>query len=181
MPINIVLELSDEDLTYFARVMDSIWKKNAKQPESQLIAGARRLLKQAHKAKAPEYVLKRLEDVGLLIDLLDDQEEWALEPDDRRRIMAAISYFAVQKDIISDKVPGIGYLDDAVVADLVIRELKHDIEGYRDFCTYRSNEATLRGRKVSLKDWLSAKRRQLFDRIHRRRDQMRSHILRHKY
>jgi uncharacterized membrane protein YkvA (DUF1232 family) len=173
MPLNIVLDLSDQDLAFFAKVMESVWKKNAKRPESELVAGARKLIKQAIKAKSPEYVTKRLQDIGLLIDMLDDQE-WAPELDarERSRIMAAVSYFAVPKDLISDKVPGIGYLDDAVVADLVCRELAHDIQGYRDFCAYRKNEAELRGNKVGRESWLSAKRRQIFDRIERRREKM---------
>lgn len=188
MPLNIVLDLSDEDLQYFARVMDSVWKKNAKKPERELIDGARKLIKQAHKAKAPEYVRKRLEDVGLLIDLLDDAE-WAveLEAEDRRRILAAVGYFAVPKDMISDKVPGIGYLDDAVVADLVIRELKHDIKGYRDFVAYREQSAS-GGKKVGRGDWLATKRKQLFGRIRRHRERMKGSneglthpILRYKY
>lgn len=171
MPLNIVLELSDDDLAYFARVMESVWKKNAKRPEQELIDGARRLIKQARKAKAPQFVTQRLEDIELLIDLLGDKE-WELEPEDRRRIRAAIGYFAVQKDMISDKIPGIGYLDDALVAELVMRELKHDIEGYRDFDRYRDNEAELRGKKVSREEWLAGKRKMILERISRRRDQM---------
>lgn len=173
MPLNIVLDLSDDDLAFFAKVMESVWKKNAKRPESELVVGARKLIKQALKAKVPDYVAKRLQDLSTLIDMLDDQE-WAPELDarERSRIMAAVSYFAVPKDLISDKIPGIGYLDDAVVADLVCRELEHDIQGYRDFCAYRKNEADLRGSKVGRESWLAAKRRQIFDRIERRRDKM---------
>jgi uncharacterized membrane protein YkvA (DUF1232 family) len=169
MPLKIELELSDEDLAYFARVMDAVWKKNSKKPESELVAGARGLLKQARKSKAPEYVLKRLEDIGLLMDMLDDQE-WGLEASERRRITAAISYFAAPKDMISDKVPGIGYLDDALVADLVIKELKHDLAGYREFCAYRDGESKLSSKKVSRDGWLATKRKQLFERIRRRRE-----------
>lgn len=171
MPLNIVLELSDEDLAYFAKVMDSVWKKNAKRPEAELIAGARGHLKQARKAKAPLYVQKKLEDIELLTDLLEDKE-WTLEDEDRRRITAAVGYFAVPKDMISDKIPGIGYLDDAIVADLVMRELKHDLEGYRDFDKYRDSAAAERGKKVGRVEWLATKRQQIFERIRRRRDQM---------
>lgn len=173
MPLNIVLDLSDDDLKYFVRVMDSVCKRNAKKPEAELIAGARQLIKRAAKAKAPEYVRKRLDDIGLLIDLLDDREfSVDLSADDRKRIIAAIGYFAVPKDIISDRVPGIGFFDDAVVADLVIRELKHDIKGYRDFCKYRDDAAAVRGKKVGKDGWLAAKRRQIFERIRRRRAAM---------
>jgi len=188
MPLKIELELSDEDLAYFARVMDAVWKKNSKKPESELIAAARGLLKQARKAKAPGYVMQRLDDIGVLMDILDDQE-WGLEASERKRITAAVSYFAAPKDMISDKVPGIGYLDDALVADLVIKELKHDVAGYRDFCAFRDGEKSMSSKKVDRESWLATKRKQLFERIRKRRDQAASRnsgglthpILRFKY
>ena len=55
------------------------------------------------------------------------------------------------------------------MAELVIRDLKHEVDGYREFCEYRRNETTLRGKtRVSKSDWLDAKRRQIFLRIKRR-------------
>ncbi len=171
MPLKIELELTDEDLAYFARVMEAVWKKNSKKPANELITAARGLLKQARKAKAPAYVMKRLEDIGILMDMLEDAE-WGLEAAEYSRVLAAVGYFAAPKDMISDKVPGIGYLDDAVVADLVIKELKHDIAGYRDFCAYRDGEASMGKKKVDRETWLASKRKQLFERIRKRRDQM---------
>ena len=164
MPTKIVLELSDEDLDYYRRVMDDVWKHNSKKAEKDLLAGARRLLRQATKMKAPEYVQSRLADLGVLLDLLDDKE-WPLADEDRRHIVAAVGYFAVAKDMIPDKIPGIGLLDDALMAELVMRDLKNEVAGYREFCEYRDNEATLRGKKVSRADWLAAKRRQIFLRV----------------
>jgi len=168
MPEKIVLELSDEDLDYYRRVMEDVWKHNAKKAEKELLSGARRLLRQATKMKAPDYVLGRLTDLGVLMDLLDDKE-WPLPDEDRRRIVAAVGYFAVAKDMIPDKIPGIGLLDDALMAELVMRDLKTEVAGYREFCEYRDNEAKLRGKEVSRADWLAAKRRQIFLRIKRRR------------
>jgi len=174
MPIKIVLELAEEDLDYYRGVMDSVWKKNQKKAEKELIDGARRLLKQATKAKAPEYVQTRLAELEVLCSMLDDAE-WPLEDDDRNRIKAAVGYFAVAKDMIPDKIPGLGYLDDALMAELCARELKPELDGYRDFNQYRENEATLRGKKVSREDWLAAKRRQIWLRIRRRQDERRRH------
>lgn len=174
MPEKIVLELSDDDLTYFRRVMDDVWKSNAKKAEKELVDGARRLLRQATKIKAPEYVQSRLADLGVLVDMFDDKE-WPLPDEDRRRIVAALGYFAVAKDMIPDKIPGIGLLDDALMAELVMRELKTEVSGYRAFCEYRNNEATLRGNKASRADWLEAKRRQIFLRIKRRQQERRRH------
>ena len=161
MAIKIVLELSEEDLDYFRRVLDSVWKHNQKRAEKELVDGARRLLKQASKAGAPEYVRSRLAELQVLCTMLDDSE-WPLEDDDRNRIRAALGYFAVAKDMIPDKIPGIGFLDDALMAELVARELKPELDGYRAFCEYRDNEKSLRGKtKVSRLDWLAAKRRQI--------------------
>jgi len=174
MSVKITLELSEDDLAYFRRVMDSVWKHNKKRAEKELVDGARRLLKQATKAGAPEYVRSRLADLEVLCSMLDDTE-WPLEADDRNRIIAGVGYFAVAKDMIPDKIPGIGFLDDALMAEIVARELKPELDGYRDFCQYRDNEATLRGNKVSREDWLAAKRRQIWLRIKRRQGERRRH------
>ena len=131
-------------------------------------------MRQATKIKAPEYVQSRLADFGVLLDMVDDKE-WPLPEEDRNRIVAALGYFAVAKDLIPDKIPGIGILDDALMAELVMREeLKHEVTGYRDFCEYRDNEATLRGNKATRADWLEAKRRQIFLRIKRRQQERRA-------
>lgn len=170
MPLNVVLDLSDEDLAYFSRLINSVWKQSAKMSERELIAGARAALTKAQKARVPPYVAQRLNELGVLIDMLEDSE-WTLPDEHRRRIKAAVSYFAHPKDIVSDRVPGIGYLDDALIADLVMRELKHDIEGYAEFCEYRATG--LKGHKPAERaEVLNAKRDRLLDRIDRRRERM---------
>jgi uncharacterized membrane protein YkvA (DUF1232 family) len=175
MSLKVVLELGDEDLAYYRRVMDDVWKKNKKRDEKELCQGARRLLKLATKAGAPDYVRSRLADLDVLCSMLDDPE-WPLEDEDRSRIIAGVGYFAVAKDMIPDKIPGLGFLDDALMAELVARDLKPELDGYRAFCEYRDNEKTLRGNaKVSREDWLEAKRRQIWLRIRRRQTERRRH------
>lgn len=178
MALKIVLELGEEDLSYYRGVMDSIWKKNQKRAEKELVAGAQRLLKQATKARAPEYVRSRLGELEVLCSMLDDSE-WSLEDDDRNRIRAALGYFAIAKDMIPDKIPGLGFLDDALMAELVTRELEPELDGYKAFCEFRDNEKTLRGKQnVSRTEWLAAKRRQIWMRIKRRQ---REGVLRRRY
>ena len=171
MSISLMLELSDEDLGYFSRVLNTVWKNNSERPEDELIQAARVRLTEANKAKVPQYVADRLKDIEQLLDLLADRE-WPLELGDRRRILAAVSYFAASRGIISDEIPGIGYLDDAVMADIVTRELEEDLEGYRDFCAYREKEAIVGDpdKVPNRDDWLAERRAQLFDRIQRRRE-----------
>ena len=71
MSIRVVLELTEQDLDYFRRVMDSVWKHNQKRAEKELVDGARRLLKQATKAGAPEYVRSRLAELEVIIEVIE--------------------------------------------------------------------------------------------------------------
>lgn len=176
MKLTLEIELGADDLEYYRKVMTSTWQRNASRDEKELIDGARRLLTETLEQGVPEYVRKRLGDLGTLIAMLGDPE-WPLEPQDRRQVVAAISYFAEPVDLIGDKIPGLGFLDDALIAELVIRDLTHELEGYREFCEYRENEEARRGEEahVSREDWLAAKRRQIFLRINRRRQEQRRH------
>jgi uncharacterized membrane protein YkvA (DUF1232 family) len=176
MTLKLTIDLSDSDLEYYRQVADATWRRNAQRPERELLDGARELLRQSRLTEAPACVRKRLDDVGTMIAMLEDHE-WPLDGDDRQRILVAISYFADPTDMIPDKIPGLGFLDDALMAELVIKDLKHDLEGYRDFCAYREKQEALRGddAKVSRDDWLAAKRRQIFLRIKRRQNERRRH------
>ena len=57
------------------------------------------------------------------------------------------------------------------MVELVVRELKHDIEAFQDFNRFRRQEAKRRGRESSATraEWVDAKRRQLHQRMRRRR------------
>ncbi len=176
MPLKLVLELSDSDLGYYRQIMEETCERNAKRGEKAILEEARRLLDRAQHGEGPEYVRRRLSDLGTLIALLEDPE-WPLEDRERGRIMAAISYFAEPEDMIPDKIPGLGFLDDALMAEIVIDELKHDLEGYREFSEYRKQQEAIRGKEahVSREDWLGERRRQIFLRIKRRQEERRRH------
>jgi len=63
--------------------------------------------------------------------------------------------------MIPDRLPGIGYLDDAIMVELIAQELRHEISAYQDFCAFR---ATKKGQ-----DKLEARRDALQTRMRRRR------------
>jgi hypothetical protein len=60
--------------------------------------------------------------------------------------------------------------------ELVVRELKHEVEAYQDFREYRERMEK-DGNKSSRASWLDARRKELQDRMHRRRGR-RSRLLR---
>ncbi|MDH3439663.1 MAG: hypothetical protein OEM63_02840, partial [Gammaproteobacteria bacterium] len=64
--------------------------------------------------------------------------------------------------------------DDAIMIELVVRELKHEIEAYEDFCEFRRQHPQARGVKAKTTDltreqWLDGRRKSLQDRMRRRR------------
>ena len=69
-----------------------------------------------------------------------------------------------------DSVPVLGYLDDAIMIELVVKELQHEIEAFADFCRYREEEkARNRNPNLSRQEFLDVKRRNLQQRMRRRR------------
>jgi uncharacterized membrane protein YkvA (DUF1232 family) len=63
--------------------------------------------------------------------------KWKLPEPDRARVVNSLAYFCEPDDLIPDDVPGLGFLDDAIMVELVVRELRHEIDAYQDFCSYR--------------------------------------------
>jgi uncharacterized membrane protein YkvA (DUF1232 family) len=88
-------------------------------------------------------------------------------------VLSALVYFCDPKDVIPDSVEVLGFLDDAVMIELCMRELKHEIDAYDDFCDYRQHEASRRGlapETLGRTDWLDSRREELLDRMHSRRE-----------
>jgi hypothetical protein len=57
--------------------------------------------------------------------------------------------------------------------ELSVRELKHEIDAYDDFCDFRQHQAERRGLtadKVGRADWLASRREELVERMHERRE-----------
>lgn len=64
-------------------------------------------------------------------------EDWKVTKTGRDKILTVLVYFSDPDDLIPDIIPSLGLLDDAVMIELVIQDLKHDLEAYLDFCHYR--------------------------------------------
>lgn len=170
VPLKVTFELSDKDLRHFKRVMLEAREKAKDRPESQLVDSARQLLAQVRGAPLPGFIESRLLQLETMIEMLEDGE-WNLTGTDRERISSALAYFDEPMDLIPDAVPGFGFLDDAVMVELVVRDLKHDIEAFEDFRTYRKAETKRRGKEneISRDEWVASKRSQLHQRMRRRR------------
>jgi len=171
--MRVTIDLDDRDLKHFRLIMKEA-RSNARrlQPED-IIASAEQLLSEVAAEKVPGFVRRRLERLNLMIRMLVDHE-WRLPQKDTARVMNALAYFNDPEDLIPDHVPGIGYLDDAIMIELVVRDLKHEIEAYEDFCEFRRSHPSARGVKSKTSDltrdrWLERRRKALQERMQRRR------------
>src|SRR5262245_8963173 len=117
MPITVSFELSDKDLKHFRdRIKEA--KAIAAGDAPELTNAARRLLEQTRKTELPQFVRTRIEHLDQLAAMLEDKE-WSLAGADRQRVLNAMAYFAEVDDVIPDTIPGLGFLDDAIMVELV--------------------------------------------------------------
>lgn len=170
MSLRITLDLTDKDLKMLKKEMKRAQAEAGDMTELEIIQAADEVLQGARKMEAPEFVLKKLETLQDLIGMLTDRQ-WLLPDKDRKRVQTALLYFADPEDIINDDIPVIGLLDDAIMIELIERELRHEIDAYRDFVEFRAKG----GKSKRSDDSELAKRRtQLHERMRRRRRTSRS-------
>jgi uncharacterized membrane protein YkvA (DUF1232 family) len=168
MPMEITIKLSDEDLEHFRSAVRASYNANNELDDSAIINHARELIGEIRQSDAPEYIQERIGSLETLVGLLTDPL-WNILPEDRPRVIETLAYFAETNDLIPDEVPGLGFLDDAFMIDIVCRDFKDEIEAYRDFCVHRVTEAHATGRdplEVDGNEWMEHRRRQLHLRKH---------------
>jgi uncharacterized membrane protein YkvA (DUF1232 family) len=177
MPMNVAFTLSDADLDRLRGAMDAVRARADGADAERIATAARALIERSPASDAPEFVRDRLREFATLIEMLRDTE-WNLSGPARERVLAGLAYFAEPADLIPDGVPGLGFLDDAVIAELVVRDLRHELEAYREFCAQRARQRALRPEEPDAKraEWLAAERRRMFARIERRREERARHI-----
>lgn len=170
MPLSINIELSDKDIERF-RAAQASSEAHAKSPD-EIVKAAEELLESAKIDSLPDFIRQRLEGLDSLIAMLKD-EGFALPEEDRKHVVSALVYFVNPEDAIPDHVPVLGYLDDAIMIELCLRQLHNEIEAYEDFCDFRQHEAERRGldpATLGRADFLESRREELITRIHRRRE-----------
>ncbi len=170
MSLRISFELDENDLKHFRLIMQEARQVASRLPPEDIVAAAEELMSQVEESTAPGFVLNRLRNLKMMIRMLSDIE-WRLPHREATRVLNALAYFAEPEDLIPDHIPGLGFLDDAIMIELVVRELKHEIEAYRDFCDYRERLVEERGLSatVSRDGWLEERRGELQNRMRRRR------------
>jgi len=167
--LRISFELDEKDLKHFQLIMNEARKAAKRLPPEDIVAAAEALLQDVSATDAPGFIVERLNKLQLMINMLSDLE-WRLPHQEATRVLNALAYFAEPEDLIPDNIPGLGFLDDAIMIELVVRELKHEIDAYQDFCDYRQRlQQGGSNAKASRGGWLDERRKSLQSRMRRRR------------
>jgi uncharacterized membrane protein YkvA (DUF1232 family) len=163
MSMEIVVKLSDEDLEHFRTVLRKVYSEKKSQDDQTVINNARQAISKIRRSDAPEYIQERVGNLEALIGLLTNPY-WKMPPQDRPKVLQTLAYFSEAYDLIPDEIPGLGYLDDAFMIDIVCEDFKEELDAYRDFCVYRVTEAQQTGKEITQNEgaeWLENRRRQL--------------------
>ena len=72
------------------------------------------------------------EDLKLLFEMITDKE-YKVDKKTYLIVAGALAYAVLPTDIIPDFIPGIGFLDDAFVIGITVKQLKDEIESYKRF------------------------------------------------
>lgn len=138
MAIVVKIKITNKDIRALRKAMQAARDTIRSADEQDILEAARTLLDDFDSRQAPDFVRERVPKLIAMTDMLEDKD-WQLPKRQRDKILAALVYFGDPDDLIPDDVPGLGLLDDAIVIELLLLELKHVIEAYRDFCRYRSS------------------------------------------
>ena len=169
--MKISFELSQSDLEHFKEVMARARKAAGHLSTQEIVDNASELLAQVNRSETSSFIRNRMNKLETLIGMAIDKG-WGLTEEDRKRVVEALAYFSEADDLIPDDIPGLGFLDDAIMIELVCQELEHEIQAYRDFVVYRAAEACRKGEDahaLERADWLEERRQQLHSRMRRRR------------
>ena len=72
------------------------------------------------------------DDLKLLFEMITDKE-YKVDRKTYLIIAGALAYAVLPTDIIPDFIPGIGFLDDAFVISMTIKQISNEIEKYKRF------------------------------------------------
>lgn len=168
MALDITFTLKDEDLAYFRDVMRKAQTGAGSIDESEILKNVKALSDEI-KTDIPDFIASRLKQLDTLVAMVEDSE-WQIPTEERSDVISALAYFGEAEDLIPDHIPALGFLDDAIMIELVVGDLRDNIDAFTEFCDFRERE---KGRRdpstITSEDWLTEKRRELHSRLANRR------------
>ena len=173
MAFEVKFQLTESDLAYFRDVMHKAQAGAKQLSEQEILANAKKV-SLTIKANVPEFVRERIQKLETFVAMIEDSE-WQIPSEERTEVLSALAYFSDPEDLVPDHIPVLGFLDDAIMIELVAEEFKDDFEAFEEFCAYRAREEGRSGdATITREEWLESKRHELHSRMRSRRSSRRS-------
>jgi len=167
-PMKLVFTLDKDDVEYFRGLFRKAQRNAAKLDPDKVIRDGKALVKKIRTSKkVPSFVLHAIAPLDDLIQLLGDSD-YGVPEGTRKEVLATLAYFSDPDDLIPDSIPGLGYLDDAIMTRLLEEEFEAELWGYRKFRTFRE--------RAEQRPWTSAARQRLPKRMAEERKKIRAQI-----
>ena len=164
--------LDETDVAYFRKLFRSVRKQASEQDEGEAITAVRSLIDRVQQTKkTPSFVREAVQVLDDLVNMLKDKD-YELPKAPRLEVLGALSYFANPQDLIPDQIPGLGFLDDAIMIKILEDEFKHELWGYRQFVKFRAG--------AEQRPWTSVAKTRLPQRLEEYRRKIRAEVDRRK-
>lgn len=155
------IELGARDLEAYNETLHQVCPAARTVQADQIASIGRRVLESALRGTPDGFIAGRMAGVPRLARMRVDRG-WRLADGLDARIGALLAYVEEPADLIPDPVPVIGQLDDALLVDLLSRDIAGEVADYLDFCEYRRGIAERCRVDVALVDigfdeWLAAR------------------------
>ena len=125
--------LDEDDAKYFRSLYRKAKKGAKDQDPEKIVEEARGIVAEVRRSKkTPKFVREAIAVLEDLTDLIVD-EDWAAPQKVRREVLAGVAYFSNPEDLIPDSIPGLGFLDDAIMIKFIEEEFRNELWGYRRF------------------------------------------------
>jgi uncharacterized membrane protein YkvA (DUF1232 family) len=133
----ISFSLEESDVAYFRKIFRHARKAAADQSETEIITAVQELIDRVRTTKkTPTFVRDAVVVLEDLVRMIQD-EHYALPKAPRAEVLGALAYFANPQDLIPDQIPGLGFLDDAIMIKILEDEFKQELWGFRQFVKFR--------------------------------------------
>lgn len=166
--IKISFTLDESDISHFRKLLREARHQATPEQQPTILEGVRRLIREVKSTKkVPSFVSEAIETLEDLIQMLRD-EDYAVPKSTATRALAALAYFANPSDLIPDHIPGLGFLDDAIMIKIVEEEFKNELWGYRKFRKFREG--------AEQRPWTAVARKRLPERLLAYRKELRAKI-----
>ncbi|RIL02544.1 MAG: hypothetical protein DCC71_16380 [Proteobacteria bacterium] len=170
--ITIKFALEEDDVAYFRKIFRNARKHAAELEEKEIVGSVQALIERVRKTrKTPHFVREAVRVLEDLLNMLQD-EDYDLPKAPRGEVLGALAYFANPHDLIPDQIPGLGFLDDAIMIKILEDEFRQELWGYRQFVKFRSG--------AEQRPWTQIAKSRLPERLAERRRKIRQDVDRKK-